>query len=52
MAPVVANGSVDPNGTNSRGVVSPKMHSKVVCVILLVHSFHHLSISPGPLEGA
>ncbi len=52
MAPVVTNGSVDPNGTNSRGGLSPKMHSKVVSVVLLAHSFHHLSISPGRLEGA
>lgn len=52
MAPVVGNGFVDPNGTNSRGGVSPKMHSKVVTIVLLAHSFRHLSISPGPLEGA
>ncbi|KAF8477945.1 hypothetical protein DFH94DRAFT_683119 [Russula ochroleuca] len=32
MAPAVANGSIEPSGTSSRGSQSSKMHSKVVII--------------------
>jgi hypothetical protein len=48
MAPAVANGSIEPSGTSSRGSQSSKMHSKVV---RLSSSLSYLGIDSGALNG-
>jgi hypothetical protein len=53
MAPVVANGPIEPCGASTKGIKSSKMHSKVVGFPLhvLSPSPSHPAIDSGALSG-